>query len=134
MNNKSLERFIALRNEIKTELAGIDAQIVDHQSAISILDQKKKELLKVLNDEDVPAAEVIISVDSDNSSVDKLITYLRQNPGSSRQDIREHFNGDISEDEMSRLFDRSRRSGLILNRGNKRFPQWYAVEQGAPEA
>lgn len=141
MNNKSLERYIALRTEIKTEVADIDAQIFGLQNQINNLEQRKKELVKVLNDDDIPAVDVstekseaVASENSENPTVDTLLSYLRQNPGSSRQNIREHFNGDITEKQMSQLFERCRKRGLILNRGNTRNARWYVVEQGSPEA
>jgi hypothetical protein len=145
MNNKSLERYLVLRNEIQTELIDIDGEMEDCRLRLAQLEENREVLAKALNGEiseatfpDEPVDKVVVTAvvedkpevvietnGNGDPSLNKLVNFIHNNPGVDRAQINEHFGNTISEVELKGLMGRASKRGLIENRGSKRFSQWY---------
>lgn len=128
------KKFYELRSQFFTELNELETKIEE-------LTERRNALLNLLDGsvgdadfEEKVEEKVEENVVEDEATwrEDFLLTFLFNNPGSAKVDIRDVFNKhprDTSEQDLKRLLESMKRRGLIVNEGRGRGSIWYATEQ-----
>lgn len=134
MNNDE-KKYAELNAKFHKELAEIEKQIERLGERADVLHSllfdppviEEKKVQVTINPDEVPPVEVEEMEDEPN--VDELLRYLFENQGAKKSEIREHFKKVLTENQIKRLVENTRRRGLIMSEGRGRAARWYALEE-----
>lgn len=136
MNQKSLQQYLKLREELADDLVNVESDIQSLNGQIDALvkevmslEEYRAELKQVLNGK-VLAPEVKEKPKAESDHV--LVKYLKKNPGVDRQHIQEGL--DLDAVTARNLVQKLSRHGTIINHGSKRHAQWYITGQAQEQS
>jgi len=123
MNQKSLQQYLKLREELASDLVHVDGEIEEFKLQIAQLEEYREELQKALDGETTRKNFVVLTME------ESLMEHLRTNPGSDRAQIQEALR--LDEPGSKNLVGKMRKRGVIVNHGTRRHAQYYITGLGA---
>lgn len=131
------QQYRALRVQLRDELTAIEVEL-------ETLTKRREELKQLLYGEVIveithapaptrrtrkPAQKTVTQKGTKRTAkvdpnIDRLVGYLKNNPGASRQNLKELFGNKLSDNELTNLIHRLSRRGIIKAEGVKRHATW----------
>lgn len=123
--DKIMDEARVRRSELLTLLYGEgetpEAPVLE--AAAPVLEKPKPKRTKK------PTPRKMTSREQMAANVDRLVSFIRQNPGVGRKEINALFESDnLSLDQLRRIVESAKKRGLIASEGKSRSAKWYAVD------
>lgn len=133
MDIKTVEQYLKLRAEIQNEILQIDGEIADLKLRIAQFEEYREQLESALNPGLGDVIDLKIGEAQNNgSNMEKLLDFIGKNPGASRKDIRDLFDGELEENQVKHLLGRaSNKNNTIVNMGTRINPKWHLTGKKA---